>query len=119
MVTNLSIIFINLPSIASKYTRNVASKVFNYNWAIFAVCLSNDSTCLLSCHCVSLSFLYGPHGHTIAGNISIEENTELRNIHLNVLNTWNLNKSTGSKIIYKHAKQWSKNEDMASCALHE
>ena len=66
------------PCISYRYTRSVASKIFNYKASLQQIdfeCLTQNPT---PCSCCDSEFLYAPCDHIVTGDLSIVRNQKLK-----------------------------------------
>ena len=66
--------------ISYRYTRSVASKIFNYKASLQQIHFDGLSQNPTPCSCCDSEFLYAPCGHIVTGDLSIVRNQKLRDV---------------------------------------
>ena len=68
------------PCISYRYTRSVASKIFDYKRSLQQIDFDSLSQIPLHCTCPGSEFLYAPCSHVVTGDLSIVQNDKLRDL---------------------------------------
>lgn len=114
------------PSLCYKYTKTIASKVFNHK----QVCKEFDNskgTATYPCECnLNSRFIHPQLGHVVTGDLSLVKNNQLRDImkkgpkfreqnHIN----WKTNRKIILEAINSFILKWAKQESVDVSCLHE
>ena len=115
------------PLISYRYTKPIASKLFNYKKTLQQLNLDDlRTTPPAACSCSSSPYIYSPVGHVITGDLRIIPNEKLRKLFMKGPNyretpsiNWNMNFKILMDSVEDYARSWVKREHAALDSLSE